>query len=97
MKLALLLALAGVALACSAAPAAATVPPKTCGYMNAGGHKYKVRAHLVRCKHARRHTRRILNGGKGPSGWSCRRFSPSVTRIRFMCDRGARDFYAIRQ
>jgi hypothetical protein len=97
VKLVLLLALAGVAIACSAAPALATQPPRTCGSMSAGGHTYKVRSHLVACRHARRHARRILRGGKGPSGWSCRKFKPSVTRIRFICDRGARDFYAIRQ
>lgn len=91
--------LATVALLCAAAPATATAttPPKACGKVKPGATTYKVRAHLVGCKHARRHARRILRGDSGPRGWSCRRFKPGVTSIRFLCERGARDIYAIRQ
>ena len=94
MARALLIALA---LLVPAGTATASVPPRNCGGMTVAGKSFAVRSHLVACSNARRHARHILRGGRGPSGWSCRRYSRRQTRIAFMCRRGQRDFYAVRR
>ena len=86
-----------VLLAVAVPSASATTPPRTCGFMKVHGKKYKVRSHLVSCKNARHWARRVLKGRSGPGGYSCQRYNPQVTSIRFICQRGARDIFAIRQ
>ena len=91
------LLIALVLLLVPAGTATASVPPSKCGAMTVSGKGFLVRSHLVACVNARRHARHILRGGRGPRGWSCRRYSRRQTRIAFMCRRGQRDFYAVRR
>jgi len=78
-----------------AAPAASAVtPPKRCGTVTANGKRYQVRAHVVRCTFARRWSRRYLRAGSRPRGYSCQRYSGS--RIKFICRRSGRSYYALR-
>ena len=80
-----------------AMPAAATIAPRNCGPISAKGVRYTVKAHIVGCSKAKPWADRYLETGRKPSGYSCRKYDPDVTRIRFRCTRGTRDFYAIRR
>lgn len=78
-----------------AAPSPAPVPPKDCGHVKVNGTRYQVKAD-IRCKKARKYSRRYLAREGKPKGWSCQRYSPSETHIAFRCTKGSRAFFAIR-
>lgn len=82
---------------CGPADAFAVVPPKRCGTITVGDRDYRVRAHIVPCKFARRQSRRFLKTGEHNAGWSCTRYPAKVTRIAFNCRKGSKDYYAIRK
>ena len=91
------LLLAAVALAVPA-PAPAVVAPKDCGFKTVGGKRYNVKADGVTCSWAKPRAVAYLRSGARPSGWSCRKYSPSVTSMRFKCSKGTRKtFFAIRR
>jgi hypothetical protein len=81
----------------AAVPAAATVPPTDCGLTVVKGKRYDIKTHLVTCKRGKPMARAYLRTGRRPKGWSCRNYSAKVTRFRFICRRGGRDFLAIRR
>ena len=83
--------------AVTATPAAATVPPKDCGLTKAKGKRYDIKTHLVTCKRGKPWARTYLRSGRKPSGYHCRDYSANVTKFRFICRRGGRDFLAIRR
>lgn len=91
------IAILACAVALAPGPAGAYVTPKKCGTVRANGKEFAVRAHVVSCDFARPKSRAYLRYGRKPAGWSCRRYSASVTRIAFVCRRGRKDFYAIRR
>lgn len=91
----LLFVCAGLAL--TAAPADATRPPTRCGKMEVGSHTYKVNTHLLSCDFGRKWTRRYLQSGDHPHGWSCTSYSPEETRIAFSCRKGGTSYYAVRK
>jgi hypothetical protein len=93
----LLLVLIALCAAVVAAPAAATVPPKDCGLTTVKGKRYDIKTHLVSCKRGKPWARSYLRSGRKPSGYRCRDYSASVTKFRFICRRGGRDFLAIRR
>jgi hypothetical protein len=81
----------------AAVPATATVPPTDCGLTRVKGHRYDIKTHLVTCKRGKPMARSYLRTGRRPKGWSCRNYSAKVTKFRFICRRGGRDFLAIRR
>lgn len=87
--------LAGVLIAAS--PAAATVPPTECGMTTVKGKRYEIKTHLVTCGRGKPWARSYLRTGRKPSGYKCRNYDPKVTKFRFICRRGGRDFLAIRR
>ena len=93
----LLLVLIALCAAVAAAPAAATVPPKDCGLTTVKGKRYDIKTHLVSCKRGKPWARSYLRSGRKPSGYHCRDYSAKVTKFRFICRRGGRDFLAIRR
>jgi hypothetical protein len=91
------LVLAVVLAALAAVPAHATVPPRDCGLTTVKGKRYDIKTHLVTCKRGKRWARTYLRSGQKPNGWKCRDYSASVTKFRFICRRGGKDFFAIRR
>jgi len=94
-KLWLPLLLAG--LLATALPASATVPPTECGLTTVKGKRYDIKTHQVSCKRGKPWARSYLRSGRKPKGYRCRNYSAKVTKFRFICRRGARDFLAIRR
>lgn len=97
MRIAIALTLALGALALGAATAPAIVPPKNCGMERVSGHRFQIKADQLRCTTARRHSRRYLATGHRPSGYRCRNFRASQTKLRFRCAKGIKVFFAIRR
>lgn len=77
-------ALSGVA----AVPAGA-VPAVGCGSISVNHVNYSVRAHVLACRLARTWAINFLAHNKVPAGYDCQRYSPKVTRVRFLCDNPA--------
>jgi hypothetical protein len=87
-----------LALAAALAPQAwAPVPPRDCGMVEANGQRFNVKADQIRCRKARRYTRRYLVSDRKPRGYSCQDFKPSETHVRFRCTKGVRVLFAIRR
>jgi hypothetical protein len=91
-----ILAAALLAGALAAGPAQATVPAKKCGKIEVGRKDFKIRAHLIGCDRARKASRKFARSGKHGKSWDCNRYPPSVTKIAFKCDKGRKDYIAIR-
>jgi hypothetical protein len=91
------LVLALVALAVSAGAATAVVPPKNCGIQTVAGKRYQIKADQMRCKTAKRYSRSYLASRRRPSGYSCRSYRASDTKLKFRCSKGIRVFFAIRR
>ena len=89
-------ALASVAFAFHAAPSPAPVPPKDCGFMRVAGKRINVKSDQLRCKPARRYTRRYMKSGRKPRGYRCTDYGRE-TAIEFRCAKGSRVFFAIRR
>lgn len=85
-------------LAVGLAPQAwAPVPPRDCGTVEANGNRFNVKADQIRCRKARRYTRRYLVSHRKPRGYSCQDYDPGETSIRFRCTKGIRTLFAIRR
>jgi hypothetical protein len=97
MRLPKLLSLALIALALSAGAASAIVPPKNCGMQSVSGHRYQIKADQMRCRTAKRYSRSYLASHHRPSGYSCRNYKASETKLKFRCAKGIRVFFAIRR
>ena len=85
----LLLAVLAIAASASAAIAptqAGAVPAVGCGSITVHHTRYSVRAHVLKCPLARQWSVAFLAHGSVPSGYDCQRYSPKVTRVRFLCD-----------
>ena len=87
-----------LAAACPAA-AGAHAPPeatsaahaKKCGLMAKGKKTYRVRGVAVRCKFARRWTKRYLRRGREARGFDC--FSSNAPDVPFYCKKGDKSYY----
>jgi len=77
--------------------AGAIVPPKNCGMMTVRHHRYQIKADQMRCTRARRYAERYLRSHTRPSGYTCRDYRASQTRLKFRCYRGIKVFFAIRR
>ena len=97
MRIATALTLALAALVLSAAAATAIVPPTNCGMQRVSGHRYQIKADQLRCTRAKRYSRSYLATGHRPSGYRCRNFRASETKLKFRCARGIKVFFAIRR
>jgi hypothetical protein len=84
LPLAVAATLAAAVVLMIAAPAGA-VPAIGCGTITVHNHRYSIRAHVLRCSLARPWSAAFLAHGKVPSGYNCQRYSPKVTRVRFLC------------
>ena len=93
---AILLLTLALALA-AAVPASAVVPPTSCGTSKIGRTNYSIKADKVSCTFAREWSRNYLLRNRRPSGYTCRKYDPRETRIRFRCYRGTKSFFAIRR
>jgi hypothetical protein len=82
------LGLAAVLAALSATPARA-VPAIGCGHVTVNHKSYSVRAHVLSCSKARPWTVSYLSHRRAPRGYRCRRFSPKITRVLFVCENPA--------
>ena len=80
-----------------AAPAEAVIPPTNCGTKRIGSKTYSIKTHQVTCRFAREWASNYLLRNRRPRGFTCRKYDPRQTRIRFRCYRGEKDFYAIRR
>jgi hypothetical protein len=92
-------ALVGATLAFAVLPAAkswAPVPPRDCGMLKLSGKRFNVKADQIRCRTARRYTKRYLASRAAPAGYRCRDYGRE-TRIKFRCSRGDRVLFAIRR
>jgi hypothetical protein len=74
----------------------AVVPPKNCGMIEVKGKRYQIKADQMRCRTAKKHSRRYLRRHKRPSGYDCRDYS-SGTALKFRCSKSIRVFFAIRR
>jgi hypothetical protein len=93
-KLPLAAALAALVTAAAAAPSAATVPPKNCGFMTLEGHRYNVKADQMRCRTARSDLERYVVERKRPgAGWRCRTYTGQA--LRYRCFKGVRELFGI--
>ena len=94
----LVLVAAALALAVVFAPsqAWAPVPPKNCGMLASKGKRYNIKADQMRCRTARKHSRRYLASHRKPRGYSCRDYGRG-TSIKFRCSKGQRVIFAIRR
>jgi hypothetical protein len=90
-------ALSVAVFALNAAPSPAPVPPKDCGFTKVKGHRYNIKADQLRCRKARKLSRRYLAGNGKPKGYDCQRYSSSQTDIAFRCTKGQRTLFAIRR
>jgi hypothetical protein len=97
MRIATALTLAFAALSLWAAAAPAIVPPTNCGMQRVSGHRYQIKADQLRCRTAKRYSRTYLATGHRPSGYRCRNFRASETKLKFRCSRGIKVFFAIRR
>ena len=97
MRLVKTVTLALVVPAISAGAATAIVPPKNCGTQSSFGKRYQIKADQMRCSTAKRYSRRYLSTGRRPSGYRCKNFRASETKLRFRCAKGVRVFFAIRR
>ena len=97
MRFLKLLTLALVALAFSAGAASAIVPPKNCGMQSVSGKRFQIKADQMRCRTATRYSRTYLASHRRPSGYSCRNYKASQTKLKFRCSKGLRVFFAIRR
>ena len=85
------------AFALHAAPSPAPVPPQDCGFVRVHHHRFNIKSDQVRCKRARKLSKRYLAGNGKPKGYSCTKYSKSETDIAFRCTKGARTLFAIRR
>jgi hypothetical protein len=97
MRFLKILTLALVALALSAGAASAIVPPKNCGMQSVSGKRYQIKADQMRCRTAKRYSRTYLAKRRRPSGYSCKNYRASETKLKFRCAKGIRVFFAIRR
>ncbi len=67
-----------------ASPAAA-IPAVPCGTLTVNHKRYAIRAHVLSCSLARPWSVAFLAHGRVPPGYDCQRYSPKVTRVRFLC------------
>ena len=97
LRLALALAVAGTALA--ATHAGAIVPPKDCGRISVGSHRYNIKADQLKCSSARRYSARYLRTRHGPRDYACHRFRGSALVFRCVNTRANPDrtFFAIKR
>jgi hypothetical protein len=92
----LALAAVAAALAVTAAPSSAVVPPRDCGPMEVKGERYKIKADQLRCKPAREFALAYLKRGDKPSGYTCQN-GDSGSKLEFRCYKGIKEFFAIRR
>lgn len=71
------------------------VPPKDCGFIKVKSHRYNIKADQLRCDPAKRYSRSYLGENHKPKGYSCTKYSPSETAVRFRCTKGQKTFFAI--
>jgi hypothetical protein len=88
--------LAAACLAAGAEAAPAPVPPRDCGDLRVGGKRFNIKSDQLRCRRARKFSRRYLSDHRKPRKYSCKSYGRD-TAIRFRCSRGAKVFFAIRR
>ena len=89
-------ALATLLLLTFAAPSPAPVAPRRCGEITVDGKRYLIKADQIRCRTAKRWSRRYLNTRWRPSGYHCRAGSAS-SALRFRCWKRQRTYFAIKR
>ena len=89
-------ALAALILLIFAAPSPAPVAPRRCGDITVSEKRYLIKADQVRCRTARRWSRRYLNSGWRPSGYRCRKGSAG-SQLKFRCWKHQRTYFAIKR
>ena len=75
--------------------ASAIVPPRDCGILSVSGKRYNIKADQIRCRPARRYSKRYIASHWKPSGYSCRGYRNSA--LKFRCAKGIHVYYAIRR
>lgn len=78
--------MAALGVAALSATQAEAVPAVACGSITVSHTRYSVRAHVLSCHLARQWSSAFLAHGSVPTGYDCERYSPKVTRVRFLCD-----------
>ena len=97
-KTILILVAFALALAAFAAqPAGAIVPPRDCGTTTVKSKRYQIKTDQMRCRTAKRYARRYLRSRSRPSGFRCKNYKASQTKLAFRCERGVKTFFAIRR
>jgi hypothetical protein len=88
--------LAALLLLVFAAPSPAPVAPRKCGEITVKSKEYLVKADQIRCRTAKKWSRRYLGSGWHPSGYNCRKGS-SDTQLKFRCWKNERTYFAIKR
>ena len=88
--------LAALLLLVFAAPSPAPVAPRKCGDITVKSKSYLVKADQVRCRTAKKWSKRYLNSGWHPSGYSCRK-GDSSSSLKFRCWKQQRTYFAIKR
>jgi hypothetical protein len=94
--IAVVVAALGLAVVLAPGKAWAPVPPRDCGMLDVGVKRFNVKADQIRCRTARRYTKRYLTSDRAPSGFRCRDYGRE-TRIEFRCTSGDKVLFAIRR
>ena len=95
-RIIIVVVLAAACMAAMTVHAAAIVPPKNCGKLEANGKRYNIKADQMRCRTARKYARRYLTSGHKPRGYSCRNYGRE-TKIKFRCSKSIKVVFAIRR
>lgn len=88
--------LAALLLLAFPAPSPAPVEPRKCGEVTVKSRDYLVKADQVRCRKAKKWSRRYLNHGFRPRGYTCRN-GDSRTQLRFRCWKREKTYFAIKR
>ena len=85
-----------VLLALVLAPSAgAIVPPKDCGRSTIGGKRYQIKVDQISCATGRKHVKSLAVRKRKPGGWTCQTFKAQKNRVRWSCNDGRKQFFAI--
>ena len=87
--------LASLAVALTAAPTPAVVPPEDCGRMTVSGKRIQVKVDQITCKSGKRYATNFMRSRSKPRGYTCRTYPAKKNRVRFYCNNGRKIFFAI--
>ena len=84
------------AIALALVPAAgAIVPPTDCGRLTLAGKRYQIKVDQISCATGRKHVKGLALHHRKPNGYSCQTYKAQKDRVRWSCNDGRKQFFAI--